>query len=206
MSEQQQAQVGNFAKEHFGEKFKGVYVDVGAGYPDIFSNSEQFRKLGWQVVAIEPQPDMCKMFRKKGYSILQYACTNEDKGEVDFEICDYAGGMGGSAFKVLDKQSRKDYEITSIKVKAYTLTTILSDVHSEIDHIDILDVDVEYSELQVLQGLDFDKYDPATIVVENLPFDDLFHNPYQKEVREFCISKGYKLINTLEYTEYWVKK
>ena len=201
----QQDKILEYSNSHFGKDYKGVYVDVGAGYPDTLSNSQQFRNFGWEVIAIEPQPGMCELFKKIGYPILQYACSDTDQGEVDFEICDYAGGMGGSAFKVLDKQSRIDYKITPIKVKAYTLTTILSDVHPEIEHIDILDVDVEYSELKVLQGLDFDKYNPTVMTIENLPYDNLFHNPYQKQVRKFCISKGYKLVETFDHNDYWVK-
>jgi FkbM family methyltransferase len=203
---QQQGVFYKFVTSHFPRDFKGVYVDVGAGYPESFSNSFQFRSLGWKIIAIEPQPNMCDAFRAKGYPIIQYACSDKDEGEVDFEVCGYAGGLGGSAFKVLDPQSRINYEITPIKVKAYTLTTILSDIHSEVEHIDVLDIDVEYSELKVLQGLDFEKYDPTVMSVENLPWNDVWHNPYIKELREFCISKGYKLVNTIEYNEYWIKK
>lgn len=202
----QQQKILDFAIKYFEKDFKGVYVDVGAGYPDALSNSEQFRSLGWKVIAIEPQPGMCDAFRAKEYPIIQYACSDKDEGEVDFEICAYASGMGGSAFKVLDEQSRIDYKITPIKVGAYTLTTILGDIHSEVKHIDILDVDVEYSELKVLQGLDFEKYNPTVMTIENLPWNGVWHNPYIEELREFCISKGYKLVDTVEHNEYWIKK
>ena len=205
MTEQQTA-LPKFTNKFFPKNFKGIYVDVGAGYPEFYSNSLHYRNNGWKVIAIEPQPSMCKEYRDRGYPILQYACSNKDSGEVDFEICDYAGGLGASAFRVLDEASRVQYTITPIKVEAYTLTKILTDNHPEITHIDILDVDVEYSELQVLQGLDFEKYNPSLLSIENLPYDDLFHNPYQKEVREFCESKGYKLVQTIEYNEYWIKK
>jgi FkbM family methyltransferase len=202
----QQNTIYEFITSYFPKDFKGVYVDVGAGYPDLMSNSTQFRHLGWTIIAIEPQPAMCDAFRKKGYKIIQYACSDTDAGEVDFEICDYAGGLGGSAFRVLDEQSRIDYKITPIKVRAYTLTTILSDIHPEIDHIDVLDIDVEYSELAVLKGLDFERYSPTVMSIENLPYDNLYHNPYQKEVREFCIEKKYNLVQTVENNEYWIKK
>lgn len=196
----------DFTTKYFPSGFKGIYVDVGAGHVEHLSNSYQYRKKGWDVVAIEPQPEMCEQFRAQGYPILQYACSYKDEGEIDFEICDFAGGMGGSAFKVLDEQSRIDYKITPIKVQAYTLTTILSKHSPDLDHIDILDIDAEYSELQVLQGLDFEKYSPTVMSVENLPYDTLFHNPHQEEVREFCVNKGYKIAQTIDYNEYWIKK
>lgn len=200
----QAQELAQFVSRHFPKDFKGVYVDVGAGFPKELSNSLQFRERGWEVIAVEPQPQMCAQFRELGYPILEFACSATDLGEVDFEICNYAGGMGGSAFKVLDPASRVDYQIMPIKVQAYTLTTLLKKYYPEVPHIDILDIDVEYSEIDVLRGLDFSTYMPTLMCIENLPYDDLYHNPNQEAVRIFCKERGYQCAMVHEYNEYWI--
>ena len=44
-------------KNAFFAEFKpGVFVEVGAARPDYLSISESFRKQGWKIIAIEPNP------------------------------------------------------------------------------------------------------------------------------------------------------
>jgi FkbM family methyltransferase len=191
-----------FAASYFPKDFKGVYVDVGAGFPEFWSNSIYFRKLGWEIIAIEPQPHMCAEFRRLGYPILEYACASTDIGQTDFEICDILGGLSASAFRVLDVATRAKATLTPIKVEALTLNTILERHHPELKHIDILDVDVEYSELDVLKGLDFNKYNPAVLIIENLPTDTgLYANPHRAELYEYYKTLGYKIVDRADFNE-----
>jgi len=183
------------AAEYFPNKYQGIYVDVGAGYPIFHSNSHMFREKGWQIIAIEPQPNMCEEFRRLGYPVLEYACSATDIGETDFEVCEYCAGLGASSFKVLDKLTRETMRITSIRVQAYTLNTILQKHHPDITHIDILDVDVEYYELDVLKGLDINKYSPDVMIIENLPTDTgLYANPNRDLLYEYYDFIGYEIV------------
>jgi Methyltransferase FkbM domain len=65
------------------------------------------------------------------------------------------------------------------------LDTILKTHAPDVEHIDILSVDVEGWELEVLDGFDFRKCRPKVLVIENL-----FNDPaYRQRINEY----GYRL-------------
>jgi FkbM family methyltransferase len=78
-----------------------------------------------------------------------------------------------------------------IKVKTFTLQSIL-DNHN-VNHIDLLSVDTEGSELAVLQSIDFKKVKIECIVVEN--------NFQKKNVEEYLTIKGYRLVEKLSHDD-----
>lgn len=173
----------------------GVYVDVGAGNPTgIYNNSTIFRAAGWKIISIEPNPRMCNDFRNLGYEVCQCAAYNRDLGKTTFEVHKSHEGMAGSC---LDSTEFKDMPhhvkelidsgyITIIETEALTLNTILARYYPYINHINILDVDVEYYELQVLAGLDFKKYNPDVMIIENIGNTTKYHD-YYKQI-------GYKIV------------
>ena len=59
-----------------------------------------------------------------------------------------------------------------------------------INNADILSVDVEGWELEVLKGIDFKKYTPKVLLVENV-----LNNP---EYNSYLSQYGYKLIDFIE--------
>lgn len=160
----------------------GVFVDVGAASPDYLSVSSRFRERGWRVIAIEANPEFCKLHREKGYEIYEFACGVQDQDNADFQVVNTTGEryLGGkvsyeqfSSLKIKPEyaQMKRDLDITNIKVSLRTLNTILRE-HAKVEQFDILSIDVEGWELEVLQGLDLVKYAPKVIVIENL-----FSNP-----------------------------
>ena len=159
--------------------FRGVIVDVGAARPDFLSISALFRRSGWQVIAIEPNPAFCDLYREKGYDVLQYACGDHDQDDVDFVVVDshgtqYADGrVSYESFSSLGiKESyralKQDLDTRRIKVRLRRLDTIIRDHAPEVEHIDILSVDTEGWELEVIRGLNMDRYCPKVMVIENL--------------------------------------
>jgi len=184
----------------------GVYVDVGAGFPTgSYNNATMFRNAGWKIISVEPNPRMCERFRQCGYEICQYAAYKEDLGKASFEIHNAADGMGGSQLEGVPLGSSHpgynphDHEllvenghIKLIEVEALTLNTILTRHYPEVQHIDILDLDVEGYELEVFAGLDLKKYNPDVLIVENLGYDPLvdgnvLYYEYYKKI-------GYKVV------------
>jgi len=53
----------------FPGQSSGIFVEVGAARPDYLSNSALYRSLGWTVIAIEPNPEFCKLHRERGFPI-----------------------------------------------------------------------------------------------------------------------------------------
>ena len=157
----------------------GVFVDVGAARPDFLSMSALYRTLGWRVIAIEPNPTFCQAHRAAGYEVLEYACSDHDEDDVDFEVVDshgapYEGGSVSfesfSALKVKDsyRTLRAELDVQRIKVKMRRLDTILADHAPDVSRLDIVAVDVEGWELEVLDGLSLERYQPKVLIVENL--------------------------------------
>lgn len=174
----------------------GIFVEIGAARPDYLSNSALYRSLGWTIIAIEPNPEFCEQHRQRGYRILEYACGDHDEDEVDFSVVkthgvQYLGGVvsyeSHSSLAIKDAHARlaSNMDIRKIKVKLRRLDTILRTHAPEVEHIDLLSVDVEGWELEVLDGLDFQKYRPRVMVIENL-FRD-------RKYRAYMRAKGYKL-------------
>jgi len=195
-----ECKTASFAAHLFPDDYKGVYVDIGAGFPEWYSNSFPFRALGWTVIAIEPQPKMCAEFAKRGLDVLQFACSDQDKGLVDFEILNNTSGLAGSAFKVLDDHPQS--LISTIRVKARSLTSLMDEFYPDIARIDILDIDVEYYELEVLRGVDFARFQPTVLLIENLPSDTgVWLNPHRDELYAFYEEIEYEIVGRAGFNE-----
>lgn len=192
----------------FPEQSSGVVVEVGAARPDYLSISALYRSLGWQVIAIDPNPAYAEQYGALGYELLQYACAEQDADDVDFTVVDSHGGEyrgGGVTFESFSSLGvrgdfatlKPDLDASTIKVQVRRLDNILRDHAPEVGKIDLLAVDVEGWELEVLSGLDFDRYRPKVVILENLFFSESY--------RRFMRSRDYVLWRLITPNEVWVR-
>jgi FkbM family methyltransferase len=159
-------------RKYFNNKKNGVCVEVGSNEPvSVCSQSWHFEeKLNWKCILIEPNPDLViktKNNRPKAI-IHECACVSNDKvGYMELHIPLSSQGNELTGHASLEKNADEhNYKIhKSIKVKTETLTNVLR--CDDIDNIDFLSIDVEGTELEVLKGLDFDKYQPKLILLED---------------------------------------
>jgi FkbM family methyltransferase len=164
----------------FSGQTDGVMVEVGAARPDYLSLSALYRSLGWAVLSIEPNPDFCELHRAQGHQVLQYACGDRDEDGVEFSIVDshgaaYEGGTVSfesfSALAIKPEYAQTMPEgvaVRKITVDLRRLDTLLAEHAPTVSRIDLLTVDVEGWELEVLNGLTFDRYRPRVLIIENL--------------------------------------
>lgn len=196
----------------FRNRDSGVLVEVGAARPDYLSIGASFRALGWQVIAIEPNPEFCAAHRALGYEVLEYACSDEESDNANFFVVDSQGSNyqdGTVSFESFSSLGIKDqfvglYEtvkettnLKTIPVKVRKLDTILAEHEPDLDHIDILAVDVEGWELNVMRGLTLDRYRPKVVILENL-FKDQGYT-------EFMQARDYRLWRRVEPNDIYVK-
>jgi len=178
----------------FANQTTGTCIEVGAARPDWLSIGALYRTKGWDVIAIEPNPTFADMHRSRGHTILQFACGDHDQDEVDFSVVDshkvsYRGGAvtfeSWSSLSIKDDYAElnPDLSITKIKVKLRRLDSLLAEHRPALGQIDLIAVDVEGWELSVLEGLDFLRYSPRVVIIENL-----FH---KAEYRKFMQRRGY---------------
>jgi FkbM family methyltransferase len=192
----------------FSDATTGVLVEVGAAHPDYLSVSASYRELGWKVIAVEPNPEFCELHRARGHEILQYACGDHDEDGVDFSVVDsggkpYRGGnVSYESFSSLAiKESYaelvdSELDVRRIKVDLRRLDTLLEERASLVSHIDILAVDVEGWECEVLNGLNFEKFKPTVLIIENVFDDDRY--------REYMRAKGYELWRYIDPNDVYV--
>jgi FkbM family methyltransferase len=195
-------------QEFFHKQNRGIFVDVGAANPNYLSVSALYRKLGWMVIAVEPNPAFAEMHRNLGHEVVQCACGDRDEDDVDFSVVDshgrdYENGKVSfesfSSLEIKDsyRSLQRDLDIRKITVNLRRLDTILAARMPPVDHIDILSVDVEGWEMEVIAGLDLKKYRPKVMVIENLFNADAY--------RQLLHVKGYVLQKFIAPNDVYVR-
>lgn len=192
----------------FPTQAAGVLVEVGAAGPAYLSLSALYRRDGWQVVSVEPNPAFCEAHRALGHEVLEYACGDHDEDAVDFSVVDshgenYEGGSASfeaySSLAIKDSYAQlatSDLSIETIKVDLRRLDTLLAEHAPAVNRIDIVSVDVEGWELEVLDGLDMARFEPRVLIIENL-FSE-------KRYRAYMRRRGYVLWRRLTPNDIYV--
>jgi FkbM family methyltransferase len=181
----------------------GFFVEAGAN--DGYSQSNTYyleRFRGWSGVLIEGIPelyDRCRRLRRRS-RVYQCALVAPEFREpsVPMHYANLMSVVDGSlkSSGAQDDQIRRGIELQSlpatytIGVPARTLASILDEVSPA--RIDFFSLDVEGAELDVLKGLNLEKYRPTYLLVEARFFDevDAYLRPY------------YELVEQLTYHDY----
>ena len=141
----------------FASQQSGIYVDVGAGPGDAYSVTKNLYLQGWSGLLIEPIPAYAEFHRqaRPRDTVIAVAAGSEDC-EIEFV---HMVNTGLSGKKLYLSESIKDsYSSETLILPQLKLQTILNE--QKIDQIDLLKIDVEGSEMEVLQGFDFNKVQP----------------------------------------------
>jgi FkbM family methyltransferase len=181
----------------FGEQASGVYVDVGVNDPNKLNSSVYFHQKGWKGVNIEPiknhYDDLVKS--RPGQININKAISNY-KGIAKFNFITNCDGHSS-----LKANSNKKNETEIVEVNVDTLTNIFTEY--SINEIDFLKIDVEGSELEVVEGLDLKRFRPKVIVLESVsPADHFGFISFEDRV----ISNNYVFAMTDDLNRYYVRK
>lgn len=183
-----------------GKKKNGVYVEVGAYHPKLFSNTYLFYKRGWSGVCIEPRPDAKEDFlkvRPRDRFVGMGVGVKKDVLEY-FEFTDGAANTFSSEQAEINiKESGRKLK-RKINVAVMPLADILASNGMDGKEIDIMSVDVEGMDLEVLRSNDWKKYRPHVIICEDLEFD--FMKPKSSGVVKYLIELGYELVAKTPYS------
>lgn len=156
----------------FGYTGNGTFVDIGAFDCLQWSNTYPLAMAGWGGIFVEPQLDLvgkceemfghrddihilnCAVSNRKGLSVLRLAGS---LSTIDEETIDTYLGVDGFSFYFQDDPK---YSIVTTR----TLDSILDNY--DIKEIKVLSIDVEGSELAVLEGFSIDKWTPPLVLIE----------------------------------------
>lgn len=212
----------------FKDRGPGFFVDVGAFDGISGSNTFYFEKhLHWNGIAFEPNPYAFEKLRAARSCRLIQGCAYHHDGEVPFLALserDRADGgksrlprsmlsmifdstHGGAMLSGIPEHMdqlqwvewiRKPMRLdqTQATVPCHRIDTALAD--SGVEIVDYLSIDVEGAEVEVLQGIDFDKVQVNVIGVE--------HTHSFAEVYDLLTALGFVYQGMLFFDEIFVNK
>jgi FkbM family methyltransferase len=149
----------------FSGKERGFYIDVGAADEEIESVTKYFYESGWSGINVEPVSEFAETFRCRNRDVTVCCAAGSKEG---FTLMAVSLTSGLSTFNKTNAANAS--AIGQIKerreVRVTRLDQILADLgHHELD-FEFLKIDVEGYELQVLEGIDLNRYHPQVILCE----------------------------------------
>lgn len=155
----------------FKNKFDGFFIDIGAHDGITGNNTYFFEKLGWSGVCIEPIPNVFNKLKNNRKCVVIEAALSESTGVEDFLVLDGYTEMLSGIVKNYDPRHlyRIESELISMggKKQIISCKTIKIDDLKLPNIIDYVSIDVEGSELKILQTIDFNKYQINFMSIEN---------------------------------------
>ena len=170
-------------------KKRGFYVDIGAYHPKKISVTYLFYQRGWRGINIEPNPHLIKAFNRMRKRDINLNIGISDKaGKLDYYS--YGKDDSNNTFSPIQEWAPKEI----MKIKVDTLNNVLDNHLPKGMEIDFLTIDVEGQEFNILQSLNYDKYAPKLILVEDLGYYDK-----NKDFMAFRDTALYKFLNKKGY-------
>jgi FkbM family methyltransferase len=187
-------QPSDYAAYFFNGKRDGFFVDIGANDGITWSNSLTFElNYNWSGVCIEPHPvPFSKLIEERSCKCLNCAVSDKS-GEFDFLFIDgNAEMLSGLVAKFdprhldrINTEVKNNNDKTHInKIECKTITQLLNELDRTT--IDYLSIDTEGSEMQIINGIDFEKINVTLISMEV--------NYELTPVTEFMKTKNYKFL------------
>ncbi|RWN60800.1 MAG: FkbM family methyltransferase [Mesorhizobium sp.] len=170
------------------EKREGYFVEVGVGAGRKISNTYLLETgFGWNGILVEPNVSSHESIRAERRVILETRAAASKSGmKLKFEEV-IGNGEHSRVANTGGHPVRAD-AIRSYTVETVTLNEILSQ-NSAPNRIDFLSLDTEGSELDILAGLDFDKY-----VFHALAIEHNYNQATLAALRAMLIPLGYKQV------------
>jgi len=159
-------------RDFFQDRQGLFFVDVGCAWPVKDSNTYYLEKhLGWMGIGIDALADYAAEWKEKRPRSKFFSClVSSTSGEnIDFYKSEETGLSSVNEWIA-------DGKLLGIKLqneKKSTPTIALNDLFDRegISTINLLSIDVEGHELEVLAGLDLNRFAPELIVIEVLLFN-----------------------------------
>jgi len=186
---------------YFAKDYIGIGIDVGSGDGITNNYTHYLEQKNWEVICVEANHTLfgeCARNRNKvyNYAVSDY-CKDFDLFTI-YRLNDknemYISSLAPNA-AALAKHSGN----ISSNIKAYVHTKTLNDIiqEAQLQKVDIISISTEGTELNVLQGLDFNIWKPKLFVISQKYNDNC-------EIEKLLQSHGYKKDFTNNYDIFYV--
>tara|TARA_B100000780_G_scaffold255181_1_gene203702 strand:+ start:439 stop:1026 length:588 start_codon:yes stop_codon:yes gene_type:complete len=174
--------------DYFKDKKNGFYIDVGCHHPTYINNTYLLYKKNWSGINIDISQFSIDLFNYMRPQDFNYNCAISNKNKI-VKIFYQKEFSQLSTIKSIQAKSVFQGNIKEKDMQAFSLDEILNRNKYKNTKIDFLNIDVEGADLEVLEGLSFDKFKPELICLE-------IHDKEVKksEIYNFLINKNYELI------------
>ncbi len=182
----------------FNNTKNGFFFDIGAYDGVQFSNSYLFEKYrNWKGVCVEPNKTVFDKLQQNRSCIAINGVVSDVAGEVSYMKVAGAGEMLSGIVtnfnekhldRINDTISAKGGNATVETVQSYRIGDIIDTYN--IQHISLLSIDTEGSELDILKTFPFQKVKPRLILVENTYKKDAFRNLLTAQGYSFFFKRG----------------
>lgn len=167
-----------------------VYVDVGAFHPIKYSNTLLLNLVGWKGINIDPNPVTVELFNVQRPDDLNLWCGVSNapgKGHYQQSVKGEVSATG-SLVKIDSNSPNSVIDNDClVKVPLRRLDEILDDYDWQNMRFGLLNVDIEGTELDVLQSNCWFRFRPIIISIEE---NDL----HQSRIEPFLQDQNYKLV------------
>jgi len=158
-----------------GKKTNGFAIEIGAFDGLHLSNVYSLEKIGWDTMNIEPNPKMFKEVEINRPDSLNINCavvSDKSIKKIKF-YAEEIGVLSGCSYDEIDVERRYSNrglayaKPMEINVLAKTLDQLLIENKLGSQKINLVSIDVEGFELEVLNGIDFDRVIIGMIIIES---------------------------------------
>jgi FkbM family methyltransferase len=168
----------------FKKKENEFYIELGGNDGLRQSNTAFFEfNRKWKGILIEPSIDAFQQCVKNRPNsiVLNYACVSNEYAEKTV-----TGDFNGNLMSSVDGKRLSSSSL--VEIPAITLTSILDKYIKSDQQIDLLSLDTEGYELNILKGLDLEKWRPTYMLIEIYTKDF-------NEIKTHLAEKGYSLLS-----------
>ena len=200
----------NYWKDSSMKNVDGIFIEVGAFDGITYSNTKTMEdSLHWNGILIEPSPSSFEKILRNRPNAIKVPCaistSSDDFIEFVGDNC-AVGGLIHILEKCVNSHTNKEW------ISAWNLNNIPIDVQTEklsnilqnnkIKYIDFLSIDVNGSELEVLETMDWSI--PIYIIVLDVSTWGNFGKTMTTKCREILSSKGFIMDEKLDMDEIWI--
>ena len=182
----------------------GVYVDIGCNHPVKYSNTWKLYLRGWRGLAVDPNADLIRKYKKvRPRDQVRQQVVSDCQEPVDFYFSKTSDLISGVGQKEQGYWQRTHENSNVVLCHPIGLSRLLEESNIP-SRFELLSIDVEGHELEVLNSLDFNRFDPEMIVIEMHEFS--LAEAQKNEVYAKLISHGFSMLAYVGPSGFFVKE